>query len=79
MDAHPWCVGISFIKNQILNHSFCFNKEETTSSKRLLLNEKNVLPIGSIFFPLKVAALNYGNVSLKFDAANIKWFTVYYV
>ena len=40
----------------------CFNIEETTSSKdQAAIKGKNMLPVGSIFFPLKVAPMRIEN------------------
>ena len=51
----------SVIKKQLLEGwRVCFNAEETTF-KRASIKRKNMLPIGSIFFPLKVDPMRIDN------------------
>ena len=62
---------VSVSINQLFNDRVCFHADKTTSLKGLLLKEricsslKNMLPIGSIFFPLRVAPMRIEN--------NFKW------
>ena len=48
-------------KNALLNGRVCFNVEETISQKGATIKGKNMLRIGSIFFPLKVAPMRIEN------------------
>ena len=50
---HAWAQ----MQDPILKGCVCFNIEETTSSKGQLFKGKNMLPIGSILFSLKVAPM----------------------
>ena len=47
-------MSVSISSKQLLKIRVCFNIEETISLKGLLLKQKNMLHIGSVFFPLKV-------------------------
>ena len=59
--THSMYIAICIVINQLLNGRVCFNLEETTSKKRLQLKE-NMLHIGSIFVPLKVATMRIENI-----------------
>ena len=55
--THIFSVLVSVLFNQLLNRRVCFNVEETMSFKRATVIGKNMLPLGSIFFPLRVAPM----------------------
>ena len=56
----PSSVGICIVKNKFERYSM-FQSRESQVLKGATIKGKNMLPIGSIFFPLKVAPLRIEN------------------